>query len=339
MPRTSLRERRRSPDPPSNGGDDGTRFSIRSFIAYLKTRVDSLDITEEDISNLFERCGHRIILTRTSKTVYDNLKNIDDLLVTKVGKQDNSIILLASTLEIATENEKNRDNVYIQSGALVETSSSQVVKIPESIDYDFYITNSEGRMIIAISDSDQQDPSTLLPTLDDLEYITTLTTWVSKGEEELIVNREDHTIVDYEIRSVDENDTGSSNQDQSLSSNYNYLNRIITDIDSETSDSSGKDDIHAKVPSRSYISDKLGTQKEYTPRSHDKNMDITDARYLQADQLATVITGVATVSLLIISYIRITNVTVIDQLLYYILVAGSSGLLIGSMIYQDFVKE
>lgn len=276
-----------------------------------------------------------MILTSAIDDVYDDLKKFDGLIVTRVGKRDDKIIILASVLRDNTKDEKHRDDVRIRSGALVRTHRAELEEVAEYIDYDFWIANSNDQVIIAISNDDQQDPSTLFPILDNLDYVTTLTKWISKGEEELIIDQEDQTIVDYDVRAVAENETKSLDQPSSS----NYISRIISDIERRESNSSDDDDNDSTVSMSTYANFTFGPQNEYTPSSHDTSMDITNGRQFQTGQLATVLIGVATASLLAISFIRMTDIVIIGQLSYYILVISSSALLIGSMIYQDFVKE
>lgn len=67
-------------------------------------------------------------------------------------------------------------------------------------------------------------------------------------------------------------------------------------------------------------------------------MDDTNGRYFSEDQIITGITVVSTAILFLISFIRVLNITDINQIVYYLIVTIAFLLLIGSIVYDDFIS-
>lgn len=251
-----------------------------------------------------------------------------------MGYKGNNVIILVSTPR------KNRgsntadlsDNIYVRTGALIRFHSKRLAKVLEDTNYDFFVRTSDERVIIAVSDSKYQDPVTLSPFPQVSISTTGLTQWISAGEEELVIDRENLSVVDYNADPID----------PSPPSSWNYLNRILADINDrvlENSETETSSHTQSETqPKTLFVASRLPDGKNITLNQYVSHMDDHKPRF-SPEQFPPNAILVATVILFIVLINNIIEVVNINQVIYYGLVMGSFLLLIGGMIYEDFVRE
>lgn len=282
MPQNDLDKVKDSSDPSSNGESERSGHPSDILKQYLASYVDVLELANEELSDIFEGCTSTIILTSTSENGYEIIVNIKYLIVKKVGSRNNRIILLISR-EGSDELEglkDNPENIVIRTGALLRFHHKHLPRFEETVTYDFLVNTNDSRVVVAVSNEGLQNPDDLSPTLDAPISTTALSHWVSPGEEELLIDKESHTIIDFRTDPVETTSKPSSN----------YIQRIIFDIDSEEPDTTNK--VYRDNGQNYYISD-----------VHVGSMTNDVSSKLSTIKLVTSIKIIATMTLLALSFV------------------------------------
>lgn len=194
-------------DPPPNGGNHTADSPPNLLIDYLASYVDSLEITEDDLAQLLQTSYATIVFTNMTETGYDYLQEHTSLTSAIVGRRNNHLLVLTAPqyedIEVLHRDVRLPDDqVEIRSGSLVRFHPKHL-REAISIEFDFAVEGDEYAVVAAITDTSYQNPFYLHPDLPLDISSTRLGTWVSKGEEYLVINREDLSILDYNIHDID----------------------------------------------------------------------------------------------------------------------------------------
>jgi len=198
---TRLDDNYTDPDDPSSDGGDSTGDSPPDHLMeYLNSHVDTLQIDESNVTRILRQGCSPVIFTEVFESSRDYLQGHTDLIIRLVGyRGGSSLILAAVPAEIDDPaNELEPDFKEIRSGSLVRFSSKELEGEEQKAVLDFVVGTQDDRIVGAISDTAYSTKtSDLFQSLKSSVTATVLGHWVSTGEEGIIVDSRDMSILDY----------------------------------------------------------------------------------------------------------------------------------------------